>query len=43
MRKFLVRATQAEKKGAEDLFLPINIIDFILYLSSLELDPENRF
>jgi hypothetical protein len=27
MREFLVRGTQAEKKGAEDSCLTINIID----------------
>jgi hypothetical protein len=27
MREFLLRGTQAEKKGAEDSYLPINIIE----------------
>jgi hypothetical protein len=31
MSEFLDRYTQAEKKGAEDSCLPINIIDLVLF------------
>jgi hypothetical protein len=36
MSEFLVRGTQAEKKGAEDSCLPINIIDlYFPYICSI--------